>query len=340
MVRPVRYKQVPRGVREHTRRRVYPGGDSRGPVPRVARGAAACRCRDRAIGVHSADSGILGVGNVEHTLIVHGQPAWLVQARLGRRSSVSGRPAGGPDTAAADGRRDHAGPVVHTPDPVVPRVSDVQVPPPVHNDAARPVQVCGRGRTGVTQESCPAISGHGRDHARFRVHLSDPVVARICYQQIPIAVNKQPCRALQEGVGGRSPVARETGLSGSHHSLHPPGASVHLPDPVVARVRDVEVPRDVQGNAQRVTEGGPRPGGPVPVEGSLLNICRPAATVCRDRAFLCGPADPVVPAVGNVEHPCRTHVHPGRLPQLCHRGGATVSGESTGRASGCRPQDP
>ena len=111
-------------------------------------------------------------------------------------------------------------------------------------------------RTPVPAEPAHFRARHGRDHPR-RVHLPDPVVARVGDEEIASAVHRHAAGEIQQSRGCRTPVPAEPGLSRARHGRDHP-RRVHLPDPVVARVGDEEVAGAVQRHAAGENPAEPR----------------------------------------------------------------------------------
>ena len=141
-------------------------------------------------------------------------------------------------------------PAGHLADAVVDLVADVDVPGGIHDDLPRDVELR-RGRlSAVAREPGRARAGDGRDVPAD--DLPDTVVERVGDVDRSLRVDGDAAGSVQLRGGGLPAVARVS--SGTRPRDRRDDPAAHLPDSVVVRVGDVQVPWRVDGDAARVVE--------------------------------------------------------------------------------------
>ncbi len=171
------------GSERHVGRITQAGQQRRTAISAVGRRPIPHHGGDDALAIHLPNHAIAGIGDVEVTLPIHGEPDRAGDLRLGRRSAVTAiaRFAG-----SHDGGDDLIGP--DSPDYEIVLVVDVEVALGIKRNAGGVIEACQRRRTAVAAVLRPAVARHGRDLA-VRIDLPDDVVERVGDENVARAIH-------------------------------------------------------------------------------------------------------------------------------------------------------
>ena len=158
----------------------------------------------------AANPVITGVGDENTAVGVHDERR-TVQTGRGRRVAVAGE---GCNAIAGD-RTDDAV-LADEPDPVIVGIGDVEVVLLVQKQAGRSAEDGFGGRTAVSAESGTVDTGYRRDEA-VAVNAPDSVVVLVGYVKIAAVIQGQASGTVENGLGGGSPVAGESGCSAARY---------------------------------------------------------------------------------------------------------------------------
>src|SRR5262245_58394158 len=150
----VGHVKTPGGIDRNAEWEVEPGERRKPEITSEARLGSTSRDdgRDHAPSVDHAHAVVHGIGDEEIAALVNGDAHWEVELRLRGLTAVSA------DTklAISGNSRDHACCVVDFPHAIVERVGDIEIAARADRGPDRRVELCRRGRTAVSGETCSA----------------------------------------------------------------------------------------------------------------------------------------------------------------------------------------
>ena len=132
--------------------------------------------------------------------------------------------------------------------PIIRIIHDEQIPGRVNGDAVRSVQLRRRSGAIVTRKSRGPISCHCGDHVRRGIDPPNPLVQLIRDEEVPPRIDRNGTRLTQLRRRGCAIVTRKSRRPISRHRRDHECRGIDLTNPIVLSIRDIEVPRRVDGD--------------------------------------------------------------------------------------------
>ena len=256
---------------------------------------------DSALEVDHPDDVILGVGDVQPTVIV-GKPLGTAQGRLRGGSAI----AGVAPLARAGHMVDRQGGQVDPIDGVSLPQRQIQIAVRVERHRAGAVQRCAGERCAVRSWLPCSGAGPGLDDSGGRVHPADSMIADVADEQPSLRVERDAVRLTELGGRRRTAVAGKARLPGPGDGRDDAGGRIDSSDRVAVPFDDIEVSDSVELDFMRHVEGGVGGGPPVAAVAALA--------VAGDRRRATGSqvetTDPLVVQIAEVQRAIRTHDDP------------------------------
>ena len=207
------------------------------------------RADDAGGGVDDSDALIVGVGDVEATGAIDGEPGWGVDGGGSGRTVIAGEEL---QAIAGDGG-DAAGGCGQLADAVIAGVGDVEIPGGVEGERGGIPELSGSGRTVVTGVSGAADAGDGGDDAGGGVDLADAVVVGVGDVEVSGRIDGERGGRIQGRGGGEASVAA-VALDPVAGDGGDDAAGAYFPDNVVPGLSEVEIAIGVEGDGFREGE--------------------------------------------------------------------------------------
>ena len=207
----------------------------------------ACEGKDDALKVYLADEVVSRVGNVDLAQVVHGDVFGLGEVGVYGPPQVT---SGARNASAGDGGY-YSVECIDLSDPVIERVSDVDVAAAVYVHTLRGMEGCVERGTFVTLEARAAGTRGGGDDSGSEVDFSNAVVAGVCNIEVVIVVDGESEGRVEGGGRCGASVSREARIAGSGNGRDYFSFDIDLANSVSRAVGDVNVAAAVDGDAGR-----------------------------------------------------------------------------------------